>query len=179
MSTPSSLRIDLPPKFTNSFWSAPEYRLGVESLYGKLQSGLDENASIIALVEHRSALEYSHAAQLATPCPLPTYSAPLFKEALRESASNKSARSFAASETSSSHAFRAIEAESIQVQAVAHGKVAKNLETNILIPFGKWSEDHQNKVQSSWDFVDANLQRYEKQKAEVSRYGMSEDQAGC
>lgn len=167
MSTPSSLRIDLPPRFTNSFWSAPDYRFGVESLYSKLQAGLDENASIIALIEHRSALEYSHAAQLATPCPLPSYSTPLFKEALREGGSNKSSRSFAASDTSASQAFRAIEVESIQVQAAAHGKVAKSLEANILIPFGKWSEDHQSKVQSSWEFVDANLQKFEKQKAEV------------
>lgn len=167
MSTPSSLKINLPPTFANSFWSSPDYRTGVEALYARLQSGLDENASIIALVEHRAALEYSHAEQLATPCPLPTYSSPLFKNALREGPS-KSARSFAANDSSASHAFRAIESESIQVQAAAHGKVARSLEKNILIPFGKWSQDHQGKIQNSWEFVDANMQRFEKQKAEVS-----------
>lgn len=166
MSTPSSLPINLPPRFANSFWSSPEYRAGVESLYARLQSGLDEDKSILALVEHRAALEYSHAEQLATPSPLPSYSAPLFKNALREG-SSKGARSFASSESSASHAFRRIEAEAIKSQAGAHARVARTLERNVLIPFGKWSDEHKDKVQNSWEFLDANLQRFERQKAEV------------
>lgn len=165
---PSSLPINLPPTFANSFWSSPEYRIGVEALYAQLQSGLDENASILALVEHRAALEYTHAEQLATPFPLPAYTSPLFKTALREGTS-KNARSFTGSNSSASHAFRAIEAESIQVQAAAHGSVARGLEKTILVPFGRWSEEHQSKVQNSWEYVDANLQRFEKHKTEVSR----------
>ena len=166
MSTPSSLPINLPPRFANSFWSSPVYRTGVESLYARLQSGLDEDKSILALVEHRAALEYSHAEQLATPSPLPSYSAPLFKNALREG-SSKGARSFASSESSASHAFRRIEAEAIKSQAGAHARVARTLERNVLIPFGKWSDEHKEKVQNSWEFLDANLQRFERQKAEV------------
>lgn len=167
MSTPSSLKINLPPKFSNSFWSSPDYRRGVESVYSRLQTGIDENASIIALVEHRTALEYSHAEQLATPSPTPSYSTPLFKNALREG-SSKGARSLAANASSASHAFRTIEAEAIRYQAGAHAKVARTLERNILVPFGKWSEDHQGKVKNSWEFVDANLEKFERQKAEVS-----------
>jgi hypothetical protein len=172
MSTPSSLKINLPPTFANSFWSSPDYRLGVEALYSRLQSGLDEDASIIALVEHRTALEYSHAEQLATPCPLPSFSTPLFKNSLREG-SSKSARSLSANDSSASHAFRAIESESSQVQAAAHGKVARALEKTILIPFGKWSEEHHNKIQNSWEYIDANLQQFERQKAEVRLYSLS------
>jgi len=166
MSTPSSLKINLPPKFANSFWSSPDYRKGVESVYSRLQTGLDENASILSLVEHRTSLEYSHAEQLATPSPIPNFGTPLFKNALREG-NSKGARTFAASASSASHAFRTIESEAIKNQAGAHAKVARNLERTILIPFGKWSEEHREKVQNSWEFVDANLQKFERQKAEV------------
>lgn len=168
MTTPSSLKINVPPKFVNSFWSSPDYRRGVEALYSRLQHGIDENESIIALVQHRAAAEYTHAEQLATPFPLPSFESPMFKGALREGGS-KAARTFAGNDTSAGHAFRTIEAEFVRVQASAHAKVAQNLEKHILIPFGKWSEEHKDKLYNSWEHVDANLQRFERQRIEVSQ----------
>ncbi|UZJ54930.1 hypothetical protein CBS101457_004250 [Exobasidium rhododendri] len=168
MSTPSSLKINLPPKFSNSFWSSPDYRRGVEAVYSKLQVGLDENACILSSVEHRTTLEYAHAEQLAKPSPTPKLAAPLFKNAVREG-SSRGVRTLAATPSRASHAFRNIEAEATRVQAGAHAQVARTLERNIMMPFGKWSEDHRDKVQNSWDFVDANLQKFERQKLEVER----------
>jgi hypothetical protein len=167
MSTPSTLKINLPPKFSNSFWSSPDYRRGVEAVYSRLQIGLDENASILSFVDQRTSIEYAHAEQLAKPSPTPSFSAPLFKNALREG-SSKEARTFAASASSASRAFRVVEAEANKVQAEAHAKVARSLERTVLMPFGRWSEEHREKIQSSWDFVDANLHRFERQKGEVS-----------
>jgi hypothetical protein len=169
MSTPSSLKINLPPRFANSFWSSPDYRTGVEAAYSQIQTGLDENVSILALIEHRTSLEYSHAERLASPSALPTFKAPLFKRALREG-NSKEARSLAANASTASQAFRRLEVEAIQSQAGAHAKVARSLERNILVPFGKWNDEHHDKVQNSWEYVDANLQVFEKQKSEVRTF---------
>ncbi|PWN48906.1 hypothetical protein IE53DRAFT_398827 [Violaceomyces palustris] len=173
MTAPSNLTVSYPLSFTNSFWSWPDYRRGAASLYSKLQAGIDENTSILALVSHRTEIEYNHAEALATPPPNPTFSNPLFKEALSlltaSSSPSQVSRGFSSNASAASHAFRAIEAEITSAQASAHGKVANNLEKLILNPFGKWAEEHKLRVSSSWEHVDASLQRFEKQKAEVER----------
>lgn len=179
MSTPSALTVTYPPSFQNSFWSYPSYRPGAQSLYSKLQQGLDENESILAFVAHRAELEYSHAEALATPQPQTSFPAPLFKQAagiLSEvlpidggAASSASTRGFAANTSATSRAFRMIQAETNTTHANAHGKVARHLEKSILEPFGTWAADHRERVTQSWQHVDATLARFERQKAEVDK----------
>ena len=188
MSAPSALTVVYPPSFQNSFWSYPSYRRGAQSLYSRLQAGIDENESILAFVAHRAELEYTHAEALATPAPAPSFSAPLFKNAggllqdvLSSATSPTSpfvdgpgfgspnARGFAHNETGASRAFRLIQAETTNAQATAHGKVARSLEGLILNPFGKWAQDHKERITNSWEHVDAALTRFERQKAEVEK----------
>lgn len=168
-----------PPSFQNSFWSYPSYRPGAQSLYGKLQAGLDENESILAFVAHRAELEYNHAEALATPHPQPSFPAPLFKQAagilhevlpLDSSLGASSAsRGFNANSSATSRAFRMIQAETNTTHANAHGKVARHLEKSILEPFGKWAADHRDRITQSWEHVDATLTRFERQKSEVDK----------
>ncbi|CDW96767.1 hypothetical protein [Sporisorium scitamineum] len=182
MSLPSALTVVYPPSFQNSFWSYPSYRPGAQSLYSKLQAGLDENESILAFVAHRAELEYNHAEALATPPPAPSLGAPLFKQVagiLHEvlpidpanlgGPSSAATRGFTANTSATSRAFRMIQAETNTTHANAHGKVARHLEKSILEPFGKWADDHRQRITSSWEHVDATLTRFERQKAEVDK----------
>ncbi|EST08156.1 Rho GTPase-activating protein domain protein [Kalmanozyma brasiliensis GHG001] len=180
MSSPSSLTVVYPPAFANSFWSHPAYRPGAQSLYSKLQAGLDENESILAFVAHRAELEYTHAEALATPPPQVSFAAPLFKQAagiLHEvlpidtnlGASSAPTRGFSTNTSATSRAFRMIQAETNSAHANAHGKVARHLEKSILEPFGKWAADHRQRVTQSWEHVDATLARFERQKNEVDK----------
>ncbi|EPQ27827.1 uncharacterized protein PFL1_04572 [Pseudozyma flocculosa PF-1] len=197
MSAPSALTVVYPPSFQNSFWSYPSYRRGAQSLYARLQAGIDEADSILAFVAHRAELEYKHAEALATPAPQPSFAAPLFKQAgglLSEVIGSPvlggepggplggsgggvggggSARGFLSNETGSSHVFRLVQAETTSAQANAHGKIARNLERLILDPFTKWSVHHRERVTSSWAHIDAALARFERQKAEVDKLKQS------
>ncbi|KAJ1598062.1 hypothetical protein NDA14_003397 [Ustilago hordei] len=184
MSTPSALTVIYPPSFQNSFWTSPSYRPGAQSLYSKLQAGLDENQSILAFVAHRAQLEYSHAEALATPNPTPSFPAPLFKQAaaiLSEvlpidgvgSNGASASRRFAANASATWRAFRMIQDETNTTHANAHGKVARHLEKSILEPFGKWAADHRRRVTQSWQHVDATLARFERQKGEVDKLELS------
>lgn len=181
MSTPSALTVVYPPSFQNSFWTHPSYRPGAQSLYSKLQAGLDENQSILAFVAHRAQLEYSHAEALATPHPQACFPAPLFKQAVGilsevlpidgvgNASSWSASRGFTANTSATSRAFRMIQAETNTTHANAHGKVARHLEKFILEPFGKWAADHRERVTQSWQHVDATLARFERQKTQVDK----------
>ncbi|PWZ01952.1 hypothetical protein BCV70DRAFT_198230 [Testicularia cyperi] len=184
MSAPSALTVIYPPSFQNSFWSHPSYRKGAQSLYAKLQAGLDENDTILAFVAHRAELEYNHAEALATPPPQPSLPAPLFRQAggiIQEVlaspvspldgpiGSAPATRGFPTNTSATSHAFRLIQAETTSAHANAHGKVARNLEKTILDPFGKWALEHRERVTASWEHVDASLTRFERQKTEVDK----------
>ncbi|KAE8266107.1 hypothetical protein A4X09_0g6241 [Tilletia walkeri] len=68
-----------------------------------------------------------------------------------------------------SQAIRAIEAESLLTQANAHAKVANNLQRLVLQPFRKWSSEHRDRVTSSWNHVDASIQRFERQHVETEK----------
>ncbi len=178
MSSPSALTVVYPPSFQNSFWSYPSYRPGAQSLYAKLQAGLDENESILAFVAHRAELEYNHAEALATPPPAPSFPAPLFRQAagilhevlpIDNAGGSAAPRGFAANSSATSRAFRMIQAETNTAHANAHGKVARHLEKSILEPFGRWAADHRTRVTQSWEHVDATLARFERQKSEVDK----------
>ncbi|PWN44290.1 hypothetical protein IE81DRAFT_365039 [Ceraceosorus guamensis] len=158
MTAPSTLTINLPPTFVSSYWSAP-YRLGVNSLYTALQRGIDEDSTILALAEHRASLEYNTAEALSAPFPSPNLPSSLFRGAREEVKPH----------TALSHAIRALELEATTAQAQAHGAVAHALERNILTPFGKWSDEHVKRVRSSWEHVNATVERFEALQAEVDR----------
>ncbi|KAK0551951.1 Rho-GTPase-activating protein 8 [Tilletia horrida] len=212
MTTPSQLSIALPSQFGTSFWSAPNYRRGVQSLYARLQTGIDENHNLIQIIQHRADAEFAHADNLATQANRNPYPAqPLFKQALAiangepdessiysnddidhsneydlddlniDSRSSSSSRTFVGtgsdhrtrargeSNLAISHAIRAIETESLLTQANAHAKVAHNLERTVLQPFRKWSSEHRERITSSWNHVDAAVQRFERQHVDTEK----------
>ncbi len=78
-------------------------------------------------------------------------------------------RGFTTNTSATSRAFRMIQAETNSAHANAHGKVARHLEKSILEPFGKWAADHRQRVTQSWEYVDATLARFERQKNEVDK----------
>ncbi len=65
-----------PPSYTT-------YRGPLTRLYSHLQAGIDFNARLIALVQHRAASEYAYAESLATPTPAPNFASPIFSGAAR------------------------------------------------------------------------------------------------
>ncbi|CAD6979121.1 unnamed protein product [Tilletia controversa] len=190
MTTPSQLSIALPPQFQTSFWSAPDYRRGAQHLYSRLQTGIDENHNVIQIIQHRADAEFAHADNLATQAARTPYPAPpLFKNALTYQFTNKHNTDYdyddaedspstpsaapiqprGESNLNISQAIRAIEAESLLTQANAHAKVANHLQRLVLQPFRKWSAEHRDRVSSSWNHVDASIQRFERQHTETDK----------
>lgn len=153
----SELTITLPASIPSSFWTYPDYRPGVNSLYLRLQSGLQDNQTILSLISHRIQSEYSHAQNLSTPAPIKHLSNPLINIGDGQDTGIPSGRFL-----------KIIHNETTLNHSNAHNLVASNLEKNILLPFGKWSEQHEGRIRSSWEHVNAALNRFNRQKQEVS-----------
>lgn len=166
MPLPSELSITLPPSVPSSFWTYPDYRPGVNSLYLRLQSGLQDNQSILSLINHRIQAEYSHAQNLSTPAPIKHLSNPLIS--LNNDQINGPGLGAGDGGIPSGRFLKIIHNETTLNHSNSHNLVASNLEKNIYLPFGKWSEQHEGRIRSSWEHVDAALNRFNRQKQEVS-----------
>ena len=166
MTVPSQLAIAYPSTFATSFWSFPDYRTGAVTLYARLQEGLYENESVLALLAQRAEHERSYAHSLARPLGLVEYSEPLF-----EGAGNAydGARGLFAGALPSTRAFRSLENEFTHAYAAPHLDVARNMQRSILTPFGEWVAVHDARVRRSWEAVNEVLVRLERQAVEVGR----------
>ena len=164
MTSPAQLDIAYPPTFASSFWTYPDYRTGATILYSRMQDGLDENDSVLALLKHRAETERETARMLAH-VPEPTHTAdPLFHGA---SASDRSGIHTSAAPTA--RTFRLLVSEFATSQADVHFRAAKRMEATIVAPFSEWVEGHADRVQDSYDAVEEALTAMERQSAEVAR----------
>ena len=163
MTAPSQLGIAYPPSFASSFWTHPDYRRGATVLYSRLQDGLDENESVLSLIQQRARAERSYAAMLAEPIASCTEHTLFYGAASSMRGGVSSSKSLAA------RAFRNLMHEFGTNEADAHQRTAQALELSVLEPFAQWSEAHSERVRGSWRAVDDALAAMERQSAEVTR----------
>ena len=164
MTSPAHLDVTYPPTFSSSFWTYPEYRKGAVVLYSRLQEGLDENESLLALVQHRAGAEAAYIHALSHP---PT--TPCVSEVLFPSAVDQSRPGYRANDTLSSNAIRQLTHDMRQKEAEHHMRLARLLQSHILNPFGKWAYAHAERVHASWHKIDSALLAMERQTTETAK----------
>ena len=177
MTTPSQAPLTLPPSFASSFWpsrpSFPSYRAAVSHLYSLLQSGIDEDTALLALVDEIVQSHWNYVDELKEKTNVAQGQAagriagkvkankPLFKGARPTSSSSSSS-------SSTSSLVSALHAATIDPLATSHVRTANALTRTILEPFGQWSQRHAEKVAASWKEVEEWLDALEQGQDEVS-----------
>ncbi|KAH8116279.1 hypothetical protein DFH11DRAFT_1828006 [Phellopilus nigrolimitatus] len=144
--------LTLPLTFANSFWSQ-NYRQGIETLYTKLEQGIEENEEIVAFIRARANAEHAIAVSLLGSQPV-----------------GLKGRGFNADEGASMlMAFRGLQAES-HAQGEAHRSVAKELKDLVADPFDEWARGHKERIYSSHaSVVDGWLKSYELAQGDVCK----------
>lgn len=133
-------------------------------LYSRLQDGLDENESLLALVRHRADAEAAYVHALSNPPTTPCVSDVLFP-----AAADPGRPGYRAIDTSSSNAIRQLTHDMSQKEAERHARLAQLLQSHILIPFGKWAYAHANRVHASWHKIDDALLAMERRTTETAK----------
>ncbi|PKI84418.1 Rho-GTPase-activating protein 8 [Malassezia vespertilionis] len=163
MTSPSQLDIAHPSTFATSFWTHPEYRTGAMVLYARMQDGLDENETVLSVARHRAQLErdYGHGLE-SVPELVRT------RDELFPGASDKSR----VSKAPSARALRLLVHEAATTNAAQHYGAAKSLESNVILPFTKWADAHEDRIYESWDVVNEALCAMERHTTEVTHLQM-------
>ncbi|THH01772.1 hypothetical protein EW145_g6857, partial [Phellinidium pouzarii] len=144
--------LTLPLTFANSFWSQ-DYRQGIETLFTKLEHGIEENEEIIIFIRARANAEIALATFLLGP-----------------QISNSKGRGFNADDGASMlMAFRGLQAESA-AQGEAHRTVAKELKELVVEPFAEWAAGHKDRILGTRNaIIDGWLKSYELSQGETDK----------
>ncbi|GAO51401.1 hypothetical protein SAICODRAFT_144240 [Saitoella complicata NRRL Y-17804] len=148
--------------FANSFWSA-DYASGLGILFSKLQQGCVENAEILALARARKDAEEAYGQRLI--------------DLSKESTTTKGfagvgvgvAGGFGKDEGASTRkAFDGVKKEMEQA-GLNHQKIAANLQTMVLRPFGLWAQDHEQRITRSHDALFSRVKTHDKLSENVKK----------
>ncbi|KAF8511843.1 hypothetical protein BU17DRAFT_96904 [Hysterangium stoloniferum] len=144
--------LTLPPSFSNAFWSQ-EYRRGLETLYGKLQQGVDENLEVYSFIKARALAENDIANALLGSATIGTQG-----------------KGFDADDGATLvMTFRALQSESHK-QGEAHRAVAQELVSLVADPFGEWASGHAARItESQKSILDGWLKAYELAVGDVDK----------
>lgn len=133
-------------------------------LYSRLQEGLDENESILALIQHRVNAEYAYARALTQGPLVSCASEPIFPGAV-----DKARASYNNGSTLTAQAIRNVSNSVTTSEATRHMQIAKGLEASILEPFGRWAVAHSDRVRNSWSLVDESVAALEHKTQDVKK----------
>ncbi|KAJ1306794.1 hypothetical protein OPQ81_007780 [Rhizoctonia solani] len=144
--------VSLPLTFQNSFWT-PDYRTGLDVLFGKLEQGIAENAEVVAFIRSRVAAERNLAASLINP--------PL---------TGTRGTGFDADDGAALlRAFQGLQTEST-AQGNAHKSLAQELDTMVADPFEHWAAGHAERIRDSRHvLLDVYIKNYEEKGAEINK----------
>lgn len=162
--TSSQLGIAYPLQFASSFWTYPDYRNGATVLYSRLQDGLDENESVLALIQHRTSAELAYSQTLEQIPAAPCQGMEIFA-----GASQKDRGGYRTSQMITAQAARQVAHTMGTQDAQAHARVARQLDVLILGPFSEWSKAHAERIRNSWMMIDGSLTAVEQQAEEVAK----------
>ena len=134
------------PGFADSFWSQ-DYAAGLGVLFGKLQQGVIENQQVLTIAKMRADAEELYGRKLGDIAPT----------------TDKMTGGFARDDGASLRkAYEGVRSE-MEEAAKNHKKIASNISELVVLPFGRWCEAHEGRVQNSQDDLQARMKAHDKQ----------------
>lgn len=134
------------PGFADSFWSQ-DYAAGLGVLFGKLQQGVIENQQVLTIAKMRADAEELYGRKLGDIAPT----------------TDKLAGGFARDDGASLRkAYEGVRGE-MEEASKNHKKIASNISELVVLPFGRWCEAHEGRVQNSQDDLQARMKAHDKQ----------------
>ena len=132
--------------FADSFWSQ-DYAGGMGVLFGKLQQGGIENQQVLTIARMRADAEEQYSRRLGEIAP----------------AVDKMSGGFSRDDGASVRkAYEGVRGE-MQAASDAHRKIASNITELVVVPFSRWCEAHENRIQNSQDDLQARMKAHDKQ----------------
>uniref|UniRef100_A0A060T6A9 ARAD1B10450p n=1 Tax=Blastobotrys adeninivorans TaxID=409370 RepID=A0A060T6A9_BLAAD len=140
------------PSFSDSFWTSG-YAAGLGVLFEKLHQGCVENDEVLTLAAARAEAEEQYGAKL---------------QDIQLSYAPKK-QGFARDDGASLRkAYEGIVSEMAD-EGRHHVQVAENIRRMVLVPFGKWADEHRQRVDYSHTTLKNKLKSYEKELSEVQK----------
>ncbi|KAK4698059.1 hypothetical protein P7C71_g117, partial [Lecanoromycetidae sp. Uapishka_2] len=134
------------PGFADSFWSG-DYAGGLGVLFGKLQQGVIENQQVLTIAKMRADAEEMYGKRLGDIAPT----------------TDRMTGGFARDDGASLRkAYEGVRGE-MEEAAKNHKKIASNISELVVIPFSRWCEAHESRVQNSQDDLQARMKAHDKQ----------------
>ena len=132
--------------FADCFWSG-DYAGGMGVLFGKLQQGVIENQQVLSIARMRAEAEEMYARKLADIIP----------------STDRMTGGFAKDDGASVRkAYEGVRGE-MESAARSHKNIASNISELVVVPFSRWCEAHEYRVQGSQDDLQARLKTHDKQ----------------
>ena len=134
------------PGFADSFWSQ-DYAAGLGVLFGKLQQGVIENQQVLTIARMRADAEEMYARKLGDIVPT----------------TDRMTGGFARDDGASLRkAYEGVRSE-MEEASKNHKKISSNISELVVIPFSRWCEAHEGRVQNSQDDLQARMKSHDKQ----------------
>ena len=134
------------PGFADSFWSQ-DYAAGLGVLFGKLQQGVIENQQVLTIAKMRADAEEMYGRRLGEIAPT----------------TDKMTGGFGKDDGASLRkAYEGVRSE-MEEASKNHKKISSNISELVVIPFSRWCEAHEGRVQNSQDDLQARMKAHDKQ----------------
>ncbi|ANB11590.1 Rgd2p [Sugiyamaella lignohabitans] len=140
------------PSFSDSFWTSG-YSTGLNVIFDKLRQGCVENDEVLALAAARADAEEAYGNRLMD---IPSHF---------QVKKNGFGRDDGASLRK---AYEGIIVE-MGTEGNHHIQVAENIRRMVILPFGKWADDHRKRVDYSSHILRDKLKSYERELSEVQK----------
>ncbi|KAI4230093.1 MAG: hypothetical protein L6R36_000350 [Xanthoria steineri] len=140
------------PGFADCFWSG-DYAGGLGVLFGKLQQGVIENQQVLTIARMRAEAEEQYGRRLGDIVPT----------------TDRMTGGFARDDGASLRkAYEGVRGE-MQEASKNHKKIASNISELVVVPFSRWCDAHEARVQNSQDDLQSRIKTYEKQSDTVQK----------
>ena len=133
------------PGFADSFWSG-DYAGGLGVLFGKLQQGVIENQQVLTIAKLRADAEELYGRKLGDIAPT----------------TDRMTGGFARDDGASLRkAYEGVRGE-MEEASKSHKKIASNISELVVLPFSRWCEAHEGRVQNSQDDLQSRMKVHDK-----------------
>ncbi len=140
------------PGFADSFWSG-DYAGGLGVLFGKLQQGVIENQQVLTIAKMRADAEEMYGRRLGDIAP----------------STDRMTGGFARDDGASLRkAYEGVRGE-MEEASKSHKKIASNISELVVLPFSRWCEAHEGRVQNSQDDLQSRVKSHDKQAEYVRK----------
>lgn len=140
------------PGFADSFWSG-DYAGGLGVLFGKLQQGIVENRQVLTIARMRADAEDAYSRGLGGIAPTV----------------DRMPGGFAKDDGASVRkAYEGVRGE-MEEATKNHRKIASNISELVVVPFSRWCDAHEARVQNSQDDLQARMKAHDKQAEVVQK----------